>query len=164
MARFDQARLDAGDLVQEVFTRAFHEKARRSFDDSREYGPYLGALSRNLLIDLARKGGREILSEHLEEVPDTVQSEPEEWANRETMAAVNRYIDGLPPELRDVHEHRYVQCRSQEETCGALGISRQQLRTREKHLCDGLRRYLKRLELTRPDAPRQRSTKVTPAS
>jgi DNA-directed RNA polymerase specialized sigma24 family protein len=63
------------------------------------------------------------------------------------MAEVNAYLGELAPDLREVHELRYVQCRSQEETCSALRISRQTLRTREKHLREGLRRRLTRLNL-----------------
>jgi DNA-directed RNA polymerase specialized sigma24 family protein len=40
--------IDVGDLVQEVIMRAFGEKARASFDGTRN-GPFPGALTRNLL-------------------------------------------------------------------------------------------------------------------
>ena len=141
------ARPDVGDLVQEVFVRAFGEKARNAFDGQRDYGPFLGALTRNLMVDWARRSGREMPTEDLDRFPDPPASE-REWADPDTMVAVNAYIVALPPELREVHEFRYVQCRSQDETCGALAISRQTLRTREKHLREGLRRQLKRLAMS----------------
>ncbi|MET0595533.1 MAG: sigma-70 family RNA polymerase sigma factor [Polyangiaceae bacterium] len=139
--------IDLGDLVQEVFVRAFGEKARHAFDGERPYGPYLGVLTRNLMVDWARRCGRELPSEDLDRVPDVPPSQRDEWADRETMAAVNAYLAELSAELREVHEFRYVQCRSQDETCSALSISRQTLRTREGHLRDGLRRHLSRMNL-----------------
>jgi RNA polymerase sigma factor (sigma-70 family) len=139
---------DVGDLVQEAFVRAFGEKGRRAFDGQRDYGPYLGALTRNMMIDWARRNGRELATEDLDRFPETSPAPDSEWSDPETMAAVNAYIAELPPELHEVHEFRYVQCRSQDETCSALKISRQTLRTREKHLRDGLRRRLKRLDVT----------------
>jgi RNA polymerase sigma factor (sigma-70 family) len=137
---------DLGDLVQEAFVRAFAEKARHTFDGQREYGPFLGALARNLMVDWARRNGRELPTEDVDRFPESPPSE-REWADADTMAAVNAYIGELTPELREIHELRYVQCRSQEETCTALAISRQALRTREKHLREGLRRRLKRMHL-----------------
>lgn len=139
---------DVGDLVQEVFVRAFGEKARSAFDGERPYGPYLGTLTRNLMVDWARRAGRELPSEDLDRVPDVPPSQRDDWADKETMVAVNAYLAELPSELREIHEFRYVQCRSQEETCSALGISRQTLRTREGRLRDGLRRHLKRMQLS----------------
>jgi RNA polymerase sigma factor (sigma-70 family) len=145
MHGYGMATADVGDLVQEAFIRAFADKARQSFDGERDFGPYLGALTRNLLIDWARRRGRELLTEDLDRVPDIPPSQRCEWADQETMAVVNAYLAELPPDLREVHEFRYVESRSQDETCTALAISRQTLRTREKHLRDGLRRRLKRM-------------------
>ena len=143
------ARSELGDLVQEAFVRAFGEKGRHSFDGERDYGPFLGALTRNLMIDWARRNGRELPTEDLDCFPEAPPPSEREWADAETMAVVNAYIAELPPDLQKVHEFRYVQCRSQEETCGALAISRQTLRTREKHLRDGLRRRLTRLGVSK---------------
>jgi len=139
---------EAGDLVQEVFIRAFSDKARRSFDSRRDFGPFLGALTRNLLFDWARRRGREILSDDLDGYcAPSSRNRVEPWAARDTIATVSEYIARLPADLRAVHEYRYVQCLTQEKACELLGISRQALRTREGHLRDGLRRCLKRREL-----------------
>src|SRR5262245_9496089 len=51
---------ELGDLVQEVFTRAFSKSAREAFDGLRDYGPYLSQLTRNLRVDRLRAQGREI--------------------------------------------------------------------------------------------------------
>ena len=150
-------RVDVGDLIQDTFIRAFSDKARSSFDGSRDYGPFLGALTRNLLVDWARRRGREVPSEALDRLPELSSVDTDDWAERETMQVVNQYIAELPLDLREVHECRYVRGLSQEQTCESLGISRQHLRTREKHLCDGLRRRLKRVELAPSSAILARS-------
>ncbi len=43
--------IDLDDVVQEIFTRAFGRTARLAFDVDRPYGPFLGPLARNLLVD-----------------------------------------------------------------------------------------------------------------
>ncbi len=48
------------DLIQEVFVRAFSEKGRLAYDGLRDYEPYICTIARNLLIDRARKQGREV--------------------------------------------------------------------------------------------------------
>jgi RNA polymerase sigma factor (sigma-70 family) len=130
--------------------RAFGEKGRHAFDGQRDYGPFLGALTRNMMIDWARRNGRELPIENLDQFPESPPPSEREWADPETTAEVNAYLSELPPELRQVHEFRYVRSCSQDETCSALGISRQALRTREKHLREGLRRRLKRLKMRKP--------------
>jgi len=140
-------REDAADLIQETFARAFGERARLAFDGLREFGPYLATIARNLLVDWARRQGREIpvdfdpdeLSPAATEAFDDVDTR---WSDAATVRVVEEYLSGLPPELADVHRERYVHSRSQRDAAAALGISRQQLRTREKRLRDGLRRRL----------------------
>ena len=137
------AAAELADVVQEIFLRAFGEKARRAVDGRRDYGPYLGALARNLTLDWTRRRRPEV---HLapEELA-AVAGADTDWTDAATEHAVDEYIAGLSPALRDVHERRYVRCQTQEKVCADLGITRQQLRTREKHLRDGLQRKLARV-------------------
>ena len=137
---------DVGELVQEVFVRAFSDKARHGFDASRSFGPYLGTLARNLFIDWTRKQGRELTIGDFDDAFGATQPVDIDsgWADEEAMAIVSHYLAELPAELLEIHEQRFVACRTQEEACAALGISRAQLRTRERHLRDGLRRELRR--------------------
>jgi RNA polymerase sigma-70 factor, ECF subfamily len=135
-------------VVQEIFARAFSNTARLAFDVERPYGPFLGALARNLVVDWTRRRCPEIAVEDIELLavaPDPELDPP--WADSETMELVNENVAQLTPELRKVHESRYVLCQTQQEACKALGLSRQQLRTKEMHLREGLRRVLKRAEL-----------------
>jgi RNA polymerase sigma factor (sigma-70 family) len=141
---------DLEDVVQEIFIRAFSRPARVAFDAARPYGPFLGALARNLVVDWMRQRFPRISAEDVElfaTTPDQAHELEPPWADGETMRLVNHYIAQLSPELREIHELRYVEARTQQEACKALGLSRQQLRTREAHLRDGLRRALKRAQL-----------------
>ncbi len=137
---------EVADLVQETFARAFDKRARLAFDGMREYGPYLATIARNLLVDWARRRNREVPSDvgelTLPEGSDLNDSA--DWADETTMQRVREYIGSLPEDLAAVHRERYIHCRSQRDAAAALGLSRQQLRTREERLRDGLRRVLGR--------------------
>jgi RNA polymerase sigma factor (sigma-70 family) len=133
---------DLDDLLQEVFARAFSEKGRREYDGLRDYGPYLYAIARNILIDRARAKGREIVVP-LAELEAAIEPGEETgdtplWAAPETMKVVQDYLATLPRDLRMVHTLRYEEGRSQEQTAEKLGVGRQTLRTLERRLRDGL--------------------------
>jgi RNA polymerase sigma-70 factor (ECF subfamily) len=136
---------DVEDLVHETFARAFTDRARRAYDGKRRYGPYLAAIARNLLVDEARRRGRELLTAELaDDLPLEDASEPD-WADPATTRAVEEYVARLPDELRAVHHHRYERGSSQEAAAAALGLSRQQIRTLEQRLRDGLRSHLEEI-------------------
>ena len=130
---------DIPDLVQEVFTRAFSEAGRRGYDGVRDYAPYLVTIARNLVVDRARVAGRELSTDDaaLAEIPAPAEDEPT-WADAATVRFVKTYLSTLPESLRAVHEARYVRGLPQREAAAAIGISRQQLRTREGQLRAGL--------------------------
>lgn len=133
---------DLADLVQEVFLRAFSERARRAYDSHRDYGPYLYTIARNVLVDWARKQGREIPASliALDAVVDTTEAAADvaPWATPATMRLVEAYLAALPKDLYRVHELRYEQGLSQEKAAEAMGVGRQTLRTLEVRLRDGL--------------------------
>jgi RNA polymerase sigma-70 factor (ECF subfamily) len=137
------------DLVQEVFTRAFRESARRSFDGAREYGPFLYAIARNALSDWGREArrGEFVSTEELAEVADAEFAPDTRWADEAVMRVVEEYVAALPQPLKGVHEQRYVRGLSQVAAAEALGLSRQQLRTLEQKLRDGLDGALRRAEV-----------------
>jgi RNA polymerase sigma-70 factor (ECF subfamily) len=145
---------DLRDLVQEVFIKAFAAPARQAYDGLRDYGPYLFTVARNVLVDWARRQGREIPTldadlERLVEVPGPPLLD--EGSDGQVEIA-RRYLEGLSPELRAVHQARYEQGLSQREAADRLGMTRQALRTLEEHLRTGLRRALKRAALVAPPA------------
>jgi len=133
------------DLVQDVFTRAFEPRTRRRFDGLRQYGPYLGQITRNVVVDHLRKHWRQLSAERdmvLEEItlaPAAEAASPGSGADLRTMTLVRRYVAGLSPDLRRVHEALYVRGLSQREAALALGLGRQVVRSMEAKLRDGLR-------------------------
>lgn len=146
LRRYTRA-IEVADLVQEVFLRAFVESRRRAYDAARDYAPYLVTIARNLLFDAARRAGREVAtdSDAFREIP--AEEEPAEaWADPATVAIVETYLTTLSAELRAVHDVRYVRGLPQREAAEAIGISRQQLRTREAHLREGLAAALREAE------------------
>jgi RNA polymerase sigma-70 factor (ECF subfamily) len=155
------------DLVQEVFMKAFAERARASYDGTRDYRPYLIALARNMLIDWLRRSRREVSEpRELEALIDAEDGDPTaaELFPPELVAATSRYLAALPPELKAVHERRFVNAEPQVSAAQALGISRQNLRTLERKLVQGLRRALRRVQShelalppTNPTGTRSRS-------
>jgi len=133
---------DLADLVQDVFVCAFSEKGRRAYDGLRDYGPYLYAIARNVLVDWARVRGREIpapwteLEAAAEVTPVLEDTAP--WADPATMRVVEEYLSSLPRDLHEVHKLRHEEGLSQEQAAQRLGVGRQTLRTLEGRLRDGL--------------------------
>jgi RNA polymerase sigma factor (sigma-70 family) len=153
-----RAWVDLADTVQEVFVKAFAERARLAFDGEREYAPYLMSIARNALIDSLRASpppGRidlSMLERSLSSGTDNLD-EPLPWADPETMLLVEQYTAKLSAAEHGVYIERYVRGQSQEQTARALGISRQQVRTLESRLRAGLAR-----EIARPKRRDETST------
>jgi len=138
------------DVVQEVFVKAFAPEARRRFDASRPFEPYLAQIARNVAIDHWRLLQRYVPSDldqlidrlSLEAEPDAVSGN--DFADAETVAVVNSYLDALDEESRRVHDALYVKGLSQRDAAALLGVDRQVVRTKEAKLRKGLRRALAR--------------------
>jgi len=139
------------DVVQEVFVKAFAPEARQRFDGSRLYEPYLAQIARNAAIDHWRQMSRYVPSD-LEQLIERLSFEAASddstnaWADRETVAIVDRYVAALDDESRRIHDALYVKGLSQREAAAALGLGRQVIRTTEAKLRSGLRRELSRTE------------------
>ena len=131
------------DLLQDIFARAFSERARLGFDGLREYRPYLLTLARNVMIDWARKrketlpGDIDALVEQYAPADAPVAEMPP-WSDPATMQLVERYLQGLTEPTRRLHALRYEQGLSQDDAARTLGLSRQNVRTLEQKLRQGL--------------------------
>lgn len=135
------------DLVQEVFTRAFVATRRLAYDETRDYAPYLVTIARNLLVDGARHAGREQAVDTTEfaDLP-AAETDVEPWADPQVMRLVEGYLKSLPAPLQAVHDVRYVQGLPQRDAAARIGISRQQLRTREAQIREGLAAKLREFD------------------
>jgi RNA polymerase sigma factor (sigma-70 family) len=150
------------DAVQEVFVRAFQEKARRSYDGVRPYRPYLLRIARNLRLDQLRVAQREKPLSALADadgepidVDALIASDageprllaPEVQASREWQALLREtqaYLSGLEPELRRFVQLRFVEEQAQEQIAGLMGVTRRQVRSWEEWVQAGLKRHLSR--------------------
>lgn len=147
------------DATQEVFVRAFQESARRSYDPSRPYRPYLLRIARNLRIDQLRSRGRELpvsaIADGLLEIDELMASSAAELpasaagaqASREwetLQGHTRQYVSELAGPLRQFLELRFAKEHSQQEVAASMGVTRRQVRTWESQVLAGLRRYLSR--------------------
>jgi RNA polymerase sigma-70 factor (ECF subfamily) len=134
------------DVVHEVFVRAFSPAARNGYDGVRDYGPYLLMIARNTMVDWVRRRSHTtaVSSDWFADIasPDPRPDEATPWSAPGTLAIVERYLAGLPPDLRELHRLRYDGALSQEAAAQQMGISRQNLRTLEERLRRGLAREI----------------------
>ena len=138
---------DLPDLVQDVFARAFEAETRRRFDGVRPYGPYLGQIARNVVIDHLRRTQKHVVLVEVNLNDEMLASsvgttEIDDYADLRTMSMVNSYLARLPAELRQVHDALYIRGLSQREAAEFLGLGRQVVRTLESRLREGLRKEL----------------------
>jgi RNA polymerase sigma factor (sigma-70 family) len=139
---------DLADAVQEIFLKALSHNARQSFDGVRDFGPYLGRIARNVMIDRARRLGRELLMPEVDlDAVRPAESDPcaeivAQWEDPNAIEVARRFIEDLPPELARIHRTRYVEGLSQRDAAAHLGMTRQVLRHLEGKLRDGLRERL----------------------
>jgi RNA polymerase sigma factor (sigma-70 family) len=134
---------DHPDVIQEVFVKALSPSGRRGYDATRDYGPYLLIIARNTMISWLRK--RSCAQSVTRSVAVRAGLDFEgraPWEDDAIVAAAERYLSNLPPELHAAYRHRYVENLTQQQTARAMGISRQNLRTLEQRLRSGLERSL----------------------
>lgn len=137
---------DVEGAVLEVFARAFAPRAREAFDGVRPFDGYLLGIARNVVLEAARRGRREgdhddaqlaVLAD--DAVPPDVAAELGELD-----ALLGRFRGELSAELQGVYDARFVEHRSQEAAADALGLTRIQLRRRERDLKVLLVAFLKK--------------------
>ena len=139
------------DVVQEVFVKAFAPEARRRFDPSRPYEPYLAQITRNVAVDHWRQMRRYVpadldqLIERLSLEAETDRAAANAWADSDTIGVVEDYLASLDEESRLIHDALYVKGLSQRDAAALLGVGRQVVRTKEAKLRRGLRRVLSRV-------------------
>jgi len=141
--------LDLDAAHQETFVRAFSERVRQAYDGLRPYEGFLLAIARSAAVDTLRatgKLGRSAVS--LDDAPElqslaAEHASPEDSAlESEMRALVGQFLSGLSPDERRFADLRFVERQSQEQAGAALGLSRQEARTREMRLKRALAEFL----------------------
>lgn len=151
------------EIIQEVFLRAFSERARLAYDGVRPYHNFLFSISRNVIIDFSRKRKTDALG-HVSNLPRERESAPPEgslddyapvveddmeeklhW--QRCLEASEVYITTLNDIKQQFIRMRFQQELPQEEVAKALGLSRWKVRSLERRLQVDLTDHLKREKL-----------------
>jgi RNA polymerase sigma factor (sigma-70 family) len=138
-------------IVQDVFVRAFSERARLAYDGLRPYRPYLLTIARNVMIDRARTRSTELARTTEIEVDAIIDANApitgeieESLEQQQLRSAAAAYVQTLDEELRTFVRLRFDEELSQADTAARLGVTRRRVRTLEDRVLTGLRRFLKK--------------------
>ncbi|HSI05446.1 MAG: RNA polymerase sigma factor [Myxococcota bacterium] len=140
------------DALQEVFKRAFSERARMSYDGLRPYAAYMAVIARNLVIDQYASRRRELLHFNFEDsttANDDDSPAPGGRPERELLASELRgVIDDFRAKL-DEREQTIFKLRFEENLSHAgiterTGLTASQVKTTEAKLRGALMRHLRK--------------------
>jgi RNA polymerase sigma factor (sigma-70 family) len=153
---------DLHNAVQEVFRRAFEEKARLSYNGVSSYSNWILAIARNMIINQFRnreipfsqfeeregEGGRQWENQLTDEYSgvlhgttgDNQDLAMEKAQLKELMA---RFMTQLSDEDKELVRLRYTEGQGQEETAKAMSSTRMRIRTQEAKVRRRLIAYLR---------------------
>lgn len=149
---------ELADGLQEVFARAFTDRARLSYDGLSPYGAFLAGIARNLVVDHVRRraAGRavavgfagQVAVQRPADAPDVASEEAEARRLLATFEA------GLEPADAGLYRCRFGDGQTQEAAAVALGLTRIQVRRSEAKLRKRLLEFLKDRGYLENSAPR----------
>jgi len=154
---------DLRSAVQEVFRRAFEDRARNAYNGINSFSNWVLAIGRNMVINGFRN--REISfssyistkdnRSHLAVMDDAVtedytgvlygrQTKSQEMTveHTELKGLIDRFMGELNPDERQLLLLRFVEGKGQEDAAKAIGSSRMKVRTSEAKLRRRLRAFL----------------------
>lgn len=147
-----QGALEVENTVLETFARAFEPRTRLAYDGVRPYAQFLMGIARNVVLEQSRSrevvvglgpqdegstldwesgalsGGQESLEQQLED--------------QEVEALLRDFKEGLSSEERQLFELRFTEGLAQESAAERVGLTRIQVRRREKGLKQRLLEFL----------------------
>lgn len=152
----------AQEHLQEVFLRAFDDRARMAYDGLRPYRPYLLRIAKNLRIDVARRerhlcsgdssGARSRgvdIDRLIEEAsPPSPRNLDEELHVHTRLRATRDFVDGLSEVERQFVQLRFVEEHPQASVANQLNITRRKVRSLETSIQQQLLEYLAARGLT----------------
>jgi RNA polymerase sigma-70 factor (ECF subfamily) len=141
--------LDLEAALQETFVRAFRNESRQSYDGVRPYAAFLMAIARASAIDLFRSVGKvahhsiplDVAPEALA-APSPEQSPEEKALADEAKALVLRFLETCTDEERALAVARFVDGLSQQAAAERLGLSRGEVRHRERRFREAFTRHI----------------------
>jgi RNA polymerase sigma factor (sigma-70 family) len=116
---------DVESLVHDVFVKAFAEKARLGWDGLRPFGAWLNTLTRNVLVDRARRE-RRLDPRAPDDMPVLVDDRPDAAAHhddRELTAALQAFRATLDDDEHRLFATRFAAGQSLAQTAKSLGWS-----------------------------------------
>ena len=138
---------DLFDLVHDVFTAVFEERARLGYSGTSPYGAYLAQVTRNRIISRLRADQRTRVEGEGdgggEGAPSAAPSPEEELMLRQAQDTVKAFLAGQSETMRALARLRFGEDLSQEEAAAALGLTRKKVRRLEDELRRGLVRHLR---------------------
>ncbi|SEU25827.1 RNA polymerase sigma factor [Stigmatella erecta] len=143
--------LEVENTVLETFARAFEPRTRLAYDGVRPYGQFLMGIARNVVLEELRS--REVVAglgpQHEDSALDwesgaegTGESLEQLLEDREVEALLKDFKDGLSAQERDLFELRFSEGLAQETAAERVGLTRIQVRRREKGLKQRLLEFL----------------------
>jgi RNA polymerase sigma-70 factor (ECF subfamily) len=126
------------DAVQEVFIRAFGDRARASYDGITPYPTYLRAILKNLVVDEFRKrsAALEVFAseEEAENAPSPAEPADVEVQRKRVVDFVQGFVQSLPEREKRFVALRYHDGLAQEDVAAKMGVGRSTVRTLEERV------------------------------
>jgi len=134
-------------LVREVFARAFQPKVRRRCEGLHDFGPYLTAIARHVMVRHLHRTRRLFAVDAVLAVDAvSLQAPARPWPcdvdDLDLSTRVARYVAGLTPELRRAHQLLYLHGLSPRDAAAALGVAGDVVPALAARLRQGLRAAL----------------------
>jgi RNA polymerase sigma-70 factor (ECF subfamily) len=139
--------------AQEIFTRAFSQKARTAYDGLRPYKNYLFTIARNYVVDLFRKKQKRFIP--LEEIPEPKRedieltekghADPEGLAvSHEMEVLVQQFVTALDAFEKELFGLRFTSGMSVEACAKKAGVTEYRVKRTEKKIKLRFYRYMKK--------------------
>jgi RNA polymerase sigma factor (sigma-70 family) len=147
-----QGALEVENTVLETFARAFEPRTRLAYDGVRPYAQFLMGIARNVVLEQSRT--REVVAGlgpqdegssvdwELGAVGGGTESLEQQLEDQEMESLLANFKEGLSPEERQLFELRFTEGLAQESAAERVGLTRIQVRRREKGLKQRLLDFL----------------------
>lgn len=147
-----QGALEVENAVLETFARAFEPRTRLSYDGVRPYGQFLIGIARNVVLEQSRS--REVVvglgpqdegssvNWELGSVSGEGGGVEQQLEDQEVEALLRSFKEALAPQERELFELRFTEGLAQESAAERVGLTRIQVRRREKGLKQRLLGFL----------------------
>src|SRR5690606_17545790 len=146
-----QGALEVENTVLETFARAFEPRTRLSYDGVRPYGQFLMGIARNVVLEQSRS--REVVAGlGPQDEGSSVNWElgaaaedggvEQQLEDQEVEALLRSFKEALSPQERELFELRFTEGLAQESAAERVGLTRIQVRRREKGLKQRLLDFL----------------------